>query len=479
MEKADAIELGISPQEIPSHEISAHRLSFSDYNGRVFCWKGGIYRAIPPAQAPLYQELFDRGAVRSLTAQKLLIPTALTNLTLGTTALILKHRRIPAIAYPAEWCSAMLKAAALLHLDLCIALDSYDCTTDDAHPINILFEGPTPYFVDFGSINRLDPGRWYPWPWPPYEQFCQTFLYPLLLKARGQERLAKWGLHDFENGILKSDLNALINRPLSTLRLAEIGADLVHTSSQPLDRLPSPVQPLARRGCGAIGRLISKASGIQPTRRAFLQQVRAEVANISLPEAPASIPPSKPENYSLVDDLLSQLKPQSVLDINSGDRQGSYARLAAQKGARVIATDPQEASLNQIYQQAKASQADILPVRMNFASPSDGLANDFLEPARDRLQCDLVIALTLDPELLLKRGFSFIASRLAAFTTRWLLIEFTPQERPTLTTRWQEKTIPCPWYQLDNLIAALKTQFSQVETIPSHPASKSLLLCEK
>lgn len=483
MEKADAIELGISTQKIPTQEVTAHSLSFSDYNGRLFRWKGGLYRAIPAEQALLYQELFDRGAVRSLSQKNLLVPTALTNLTLGTFPMVLRHRQIPFISYPAEWCSAMLKAAALLHLDLCIALDTYNCTTDDAHPINILFEGCSPCFVDFGSINRLPSDRWYPWPWPPYQQFCQTFLYPLLLKVSGQGRLARWGLHDFENGILKSDLEALIDRPLSRLRLAEVGTRLIHRSDQPLHQTPAVVKPLMRKGYGAAGRLLSRISGIESTRREFLQQVKAEVANIALPSdakgRPADRVLSKPQNYDLVRQILSNIKPSSVLDIDSGSSFGSYALLAAKTGAIVVAIDQQEDRLNQIYQSTKQSGANVLPVWMNIISPSYGLANNFLEPADRRLKCELVIALSISSELMLKRGFNFVIKRLAAFSSRWLVVEFVPQIDPKLSTRWQERIIDCPWYKLDNFVTALGHQFKDIDVIDSLPEPRKLLICQK
>lgn len=465
MKNANAVELGLSTQEIPAQEIAAHSLSFSDYNGRLFCWKDGLYRAIPAEQAPLYQELFDCGAVRSLTQKKLLVPTALTNLTLGASGMVLRHRRIPFISYPWEWCNGMFKAAALHHLAFCIELDRYNCTTDDAHPINILFEGCHPAFVDFGSINRLRSDLWYPWPWPPYAQFCQTFLYPLLLKANGQGRLARWSLHDFENGVLKSDIDALINRPLSRLRLAEAGARFI------------------QKGHGAMGRWVLRLSRIKSSRRAFLQQVSEEVAAISFP-SDAKIRPGDraiplPKNYSLVHRILSDLNPQSVLDIDSGNSHGCYALLAAELGARVIAADGKEVPLSYLYQQASAKNANILPVWLNFASPSYGLSNNFLEPAHHRLQCELVMALGLDRELMLKRGFDFVVDRLAVFSRRWLLLEFVQPPDPVLTTRWQERTIACPWYTLENLILALEGSFTEVQVLPSSDPSRRLLLCQR
>ncbi len=476
-------------RHISSQEVNFHSLSFSDYNGRLFQWQGELYRAIPSDQAPLYRELFNLGAIQTLVDEKLLVDTQLTDLKLESYDTILQHRRIPFISYPQEWCDAMLKDAALLHLDFCLALDRYDLTTDDAHPVNILFDGCQPCFVDFGSINRLPKNIWYPWPWPPYAQFCQVFLYPLLLKAHGYGRIARWLMHDFEKGTLKSDVDALIRRPLSPLRLAEVGNRLRQYHGQPFTHGPLLLRPVIQKGYVLAGQLLTWLSGIKPSRHDFLQQIRAEVANIHLTSEPSTSINSRvgdstqqgetPKNYQLVQQVLSDLRPCSVLDINSGDSNGNYALLASGCGSQVVAIDGQEAHVRKLYYRTKATNHRILPLWLNFASPSYGLANDFLAPAHQRLQCDLVLALTIDPKLMLKRGFGFIVDRLAVFSKRWLLIEFTPQVDPILETRWMERTISCPWYTLENFTTALKTRFNRIDILPSCPQPRVLLLCEK
>ena len=463
---------------MPKLEAAAHSLSFSDYNGRLLTYHGNLYRAIPADQAGLYRALFQQGVVQALVEERLLVDTWIAPLELAPYKLVLQHRKLPLVSYPQEWCAAMLKAAALHHIDCCLALDRYDLTTDDAHPINILFEGTRPLFVDFGSINRLRKDIWYPWPWPPYEQFCQMFLYPLLLAAQGHSRLARVSMHDFESGVLRAELSALIWRPWTRLRFAEVGKAWMQ-----------------KVGYRSLGRLLLWATQIGTTRRAFLQQVRQEIEGISLPDlqsppdlrspkkgnqAIASIPKNcLPANYDLVEKILSELSPSTVLDVNSGQHQGSYALLAAALGSQVVAIDPDEAPVEQLYFQAKRQALPILPLIMNFASPSSGLSNRFFEPAHQRLKCDLVLAVALDESLVIKRGFNFIVERLAIFSRRWLLIEFIPRAGATMATRWRERVVDCSWYSLENFLDTLKTHFNRVEMMPSSPSPRVLLLCEK
>ncbi len=491
-----------SQRRILPEEIGAHSLSFSDYNGRLFSWRGGLYRAIPADQSGLYRALFEQGVeaagveagvVRSLIQFGLLIDTEPTDLQLDAYDLVLRHRRLPFVSYPAEWCDAMFKAATLLHLDLCIALDRADLTTDDAHPINILFEGTQPRFVDFGSITRLPKDIWYCWPWPPYEQFCQVFWYPLLLRAHGQGRLARWCAHDFERGVLKSEMAALIRRPMSRSQLAEFGRRWVNLYGEPLDRWPSCLRPIVRKTAVFVGRWLTKLSGVEFSRGGFLRQVRAEVAGIQLPaELPAELPADSglgdkgDDSISqAVRQILADLQPRSVLDVNSGDRQGDYAVLAAEVLAAqdttsdVVSIAPTQIQASALYCRAIAQNLPILSLILNPFSPSHGLSNSFLAPAHERLQCELVMALMLEPEFFLKRGFDFVIHRLAAFSSRWLLLAFTPQPQASLTTRWQDRTIDCPWYTLENFEAALRHHFPQVKVIPSDRTATILLLCER
>ena len=51
----------------------------------------------------------------------------------------------------------------------------------DATPLNVLFEGTQPVFVDVLSIERARPGESI---WLPYGQFIRTFLLPMLAHSR-------------------------------------------------------------------------------------------------------------------------------------------------------------------------------------------------------------------------------------------------------------------------------------------------------
>ena len=69
----------------------------------------------------------------------------------------LKHPRVFFPSYPWEWTPGQWVAAGELTLELCSQLLHEGWILKDATPLNILFEGSRPVFVDLLSIERRDP----------------------------------------------------------------------------------------------------------------------------------------------------------------------------------------------------------------------------------------------------------------------------------------------------------------------------------
>jgi hypothetical protein len=83
------------------------------------------------------------------------------------------------VSYPYEWTFGMLKDAALLHLDLMLAALDEDFILKDSSAYNVQWRGVQPVFIDIPSFEVLEEGQ----PWVGYRQFCELFLYPLMLQA--------------------------------------------------------------------------------------------------------------------------------------------------------------------------------------------------------------------------------------------------------------------------------------------------------
>src|SRR4029079_18733966 len=102
---------------IPTEEIEFHPTSFCDRAGRLFSWKGELYRGITKHRASVLKKFLDDGSAQGLV-DKGLIDTELTEFAVDGYEIVVKHRRVPFVSYASEWCPEMVKDAALCVADL-------------------------------------------------------------------------------------------------------------------------------------------------------------------------------------------------------------------------------------------------------------------------------------------------------------------------------------------------------------------------
>ena len=194
--------------QIPAIELEHHPLSYADPNGRLFTWRGELYRGVYPARAAFYEQLFAGGVASILIQKGLMIDAEPTALAAEGFGLVLKCRRVPFVSYPFEWSAEMLRSAALLLLDLERELSKHGMTLQDGQSWNVLFDGTTPVYVDWGSIAPSTAG-----PWNGEADFRGFFLYPLQFMDAGHRRLARRLMHDIERGIQPAEAALLGERP--------------------------------------------------------------------------------------------------------------------------------------------------------------------------------------------------------------------------------------------------------------------------
>lgn len=473
-------------QDVPIGEAKFNEFSYRDPNGRLFEWRGELYRGITEKFEPLCCRLIGEGIVAELNSKGLMIDTELTQFRMEGYNLIVKHRRLPFVSYGYEWSAGMLKAAALTVLDLNLALAPHRLTAPDIHPANILFDGPTPLYVDFTAIEEASEDAEI-WPAHAQQYFRQFFLYPLYMMAQGQHRMAHWLLHDFDNGVLPEEYKAVCcnkgNRPQVVERMA---ARLRQKLSQ-LQGYPQSLADLTLRAGRAVK---SRLEGGSRYGVAVLMEMRREVEAIDVSFVPTewtdyyiddfpAFTPSSEWGFkrSTVHDVLTRLRPDSVVDI--GSNRGWYSQLAASMGSLVVALELVESSVDLLFHDAVKRGYSILPLVMSIKSPSAGygLCNRWLLPASERLKGDLVLCLALTHHMALREHLNFqqIAEALRQFTKRWLLVEFVPREDRWCRHMW---TPSFPDYTVENFVKGLRTQFNSVEILGAAPDSRQLFLCE-
>src|SRR3546814_1056173 len=117
-----------------------------------------------PAAAANYEAARESRCVAALVERSLLIASQeVDKAVLGAqgagATYVIEHPKIAFVSYPYEWSFSLLKAAALLHLDLHLAALEHGMTLSDASAYNVQFLGPRPLFVDLLSLRRYREGE--------------------------------------------------------------------------------------------------------------------------------------------------------------------------------------------------------------------------------------------------------------------------------------------------------------------------------
>jgi hypothetical protein len=157
--------------------------SFRDPLSKVFVGDGKVVRAFTELGASDIDKVWKKKSIqRALESGDLISSTIVEPSSVGLGApwvSAMTHPLVPFISYPYEWTFSMLQDAALLQLKLTRAAIVDGVGVKDATPYNIQFLGSRAQFIDAGSFEVRKKGD----PWYGYQQFCEMFLYPLMLQG--------------------------------------------------------------------------------------------------------------------------------------------------------------------------------------------------------------------------------------------------------------------------------------------------------
>jgi SAM-dependent methyltransferase len=405
-----------------------------------------VYRSLNPEsyqlirsflQSPVYAHLVKRGSLIATDLVDDATHTALAEAEGLPGRFYVKHKRLWFLSYPYEWTAEMLLDAARCTLLVQSTLMEYGFSLKDASCYNVQFnlgiDGPTPIFIDIGSIEPLSNTRGI---WLPYKQFLGNFLLPLLYYRNMG--------YDFK-AIFLADLDGF-------------DPEQAYSLVKPLRRLLPPYLTLvtiphwlrqweARRGprlrcqkvknseveqdktlfilrhiMGFLQRRIDSL-GSGPTQSAWVDY---EEQNIYPPDARAG-------KLAFVRQICQQRRPETVLDI--GCNVGQFSFVAAEFGAKVLALDSNLASLDRLYRRAKERKATVLPLRMDITNPSPGIGwkNSERRPFLDRVaESDCVFALAIVHHILITKGIPLleIVRLFHRLTNRYLVVELVDPSDP-------------------------------------------------
>ena len=356
-------------------EVNALPASFRDYRGRVYQLDGRIFRTVSPGALQDFSTVEQSGLLKDLVDDGQLVkwwrpkPSELpSEFSDGD---VLEHECLPFISYPYEWTFAGLKAAAIFHIDVHLKALAKGITMADASAYNIQFLGSRPIFIDHLSFVPYQEGDL----WLAYRQYCEQFIYPLLLWSWTGEPF-----HDLYRGNLEG---------ISGRTLAALAPVKSYFSPRALMHLYSP-NYLERKFSFTSGKNNEQKlsqSLSQKRFQALLQDIRDWISGLS----PKNIAPTAWRSYSVgnsyndasmsekmqfVSDFTTHVKPEFLWDF--GCNVGDFSKIVLEKEkCFCVGLDSDADSLEIAYERATEENNLFLPLHQNLLnlSPSQGWNN--------------------------------------------------------------------------------------------------------
>ncbi len=420
--------------------------TFRDPAGSVELRADGVFRFIQPAfegelleflTSSLAPELVKQGR---LVSSEVLAPAISAHLfaegECEREPMVLRHPLIAFPSYPWEWSSALWLAAAELTLTLSGDLLAEGWILKDATPLNVLFQGTEPVFVDVLSIAKLDKSTPI---WFAYGQFVRTFLLPMIAHAQlGWPLRAAIGRRDgYEPEELYPLLSpaARVSQPmlsavtlpslLGRTRSAKVNTadrNMANGNTPPADKQRDPelVEHILRQ---TFRKLLKQMRRAVPAPRSSRWTAYSGTAT-HYSEADHAA------KRAFVAAALRAAHPRRVLDV--GCNSGVYSELAEEAGAEVVAIDTDEQTIDRLYRRMKGSGKRILPLVVDLANPSPAVgwrnseSRSFLSRCAGTFDCVLMLAVIHHLLLHDQVPLPEVAELCATLTTGTLILEWVP-----------------------------------------------------
>ena len=438
--------------------------SFRDRDGRVYRVGGRIVRGVSAGALADFKKLRSKPCYERLLAQgqligcELLQPDAvpLPPEERARWAGFIEHQRVPVVSYPYEWTFGMLRDAALLQMDLVEAAIHDDMTLKDATPYNVQFMSGRPVFIDVASFETLQAGS----PWAGYRQFCELFLFPLMLQA-----YRNIAFQPLLRGSIDGVSVQTAARLFGVLDRLRRGV-LTHVWLQSkLDRKYGGTRQDVRNELKSAG--FHKELILANVRR-----LRKLVAGLQWQgEGSEWGAYHASHNYSagdhalkedFIDNCVAESGAACVWDI--GCNTGQFSKIAARHAGQVVAMDLDHFAVDCLYQEIRSGGAgNILTLVQNIADPSPnwGWRNRERSDLATRSRPDLILCLALIHHVVISANVPLdeFIDWLAGLTGH-LVIEYVSRKDDKVKALLRNKEDKYSDYSRERLEQALRRHFA-------------------
>jgi SAM-dependent methyltransferase len=397
--------------------------TFRDPAGSLTIAGDRVFRTVRPEFAEDCISFLRSEMALSWMASGKLVDTRIVHEAHGE-ELKLEHQRVFFPSYPWEWTPGQWLKAAELTLDFAEQQLTLGRVLKDATPLNILFEGSSPVFVDVLSTEARDLENPL---WLAYGQFARTFLLPLAAYKHLGWPLSASLIH--RDGYQPSELYPYLSLWARFRAPMLSHVTLPHFLRQ-TKNTAVPTRSFRQRPEVALH---SHRRRLRKLRGA-LQSLVPKMARSRWSEYPQTADhyprEDRTQKLEFVGRILYTARPQRVLDI--GGNTGEYSRLAARTGARVVSWDTDVAASEQNWRAAAAGNLAILPMVADFARPTPALgwrnveSASLLERAYGRFELVMMLGLIHHLLLIDQIPMGEVARLTAELTTRWAIVEWIP-----------------------------------------------------
>ena len=461
----------------PSNRVAG---SFRDPSGYVFRKGSRLFRTLNASSTEILRELEASGTLAELVRSKLLVGTKFVDSELRDLlsqehdgcAEFLEHDLLETISYPYEWSVSMLADAGLLTLDLQSQLVQQGYSLKDATAYNIQFVNGRPIFIDIPSIEkprRLDL-------WPALGQFNQMFTYPLMLAIGQDLPLSSYFL---------PHLNGMSPKQVARL----VGHLRIWRPSMAIDvGLPALLSAAKFAQNTDVNKVLSKPNSNVRVQLISIKRLRKKIKKLRRRFRPDGVwttytktctydDEAETAKKKYIEEFLQANNPEVVLDL--GCNTGTYSRIAAKHGARVLSVDSDHDTVDILYRSLKSDPASVSPLIADLCNPSPGIGfrNQERPPLLDRIQADVILALALVHHLLVSGNLPLeeIRDLLADLTRIHLILEFIPNDDVMFRQLLAKRVGPFEPISLEQFIDVLSSRF-QILRQQSIPHSERVLL---
>ena len=437
--------------------------------GRVFQWKGKLFRAIRQDRVETVRRLFNSGLIEALVNEDLFVRSNITEHEIDGYGLIVEHELVRVVSYPREWTFSMLKDASLLVLRVNEISNKYGYQITDCHGYNILFSGNYPVYIDLGSFSPFQPSDS---SLQFLDEFLRSYYYPIEIWA---SLGAAWGTRAVPRPASPMDTEDYLRCrwPIFRWPIAQTASKFVSKvqlacsySDEMFDKqktvYPSWKIFIAKK-CRSIGRSIISIKSL----RRCIQRIKQRKDKTQWSNYQDSF---KNKNHEItlsprlqyVVNLLVTLDVQSVLEI--AGNQGILARALKKLKPNLLitCTDADESAIDKGF---CASKVEDLSINWAVLNPFFTELNSTEDSPVSRFQADAVVVLALSHHLVLTRGLQldWVLNMLAQYSRKYMLIEFMPLG---LYVAGQESPSPPAWYNKDWFQREFEMHFDVIECTP-------------